>query len=212
MDWAVQTKKTIVAALREASDGLAFARVVETVLARDKNWVRWKEGNCPEISREAINPMIILEATKQAKANCTWKRLRPAPIGSLDLKFLTDYAADSGLEKLAEPWRTSLPKAETLIEKVANVELDLEMATPDEVPTLRESKASKTWKTLRLTTRTNLSGFDKVQDTKDLQLLISGGSMTGPKDERTQDSEGTESDANNASTEMTSGGTMEIGP
>ena len=86
----VQSKKAILLALREGQDGPAFARVVETVLLRDRNWVKWKEQNCPDISRMGISPKAFSDAAATAKASSSWKRLRDTPMGSLDLSFLSE--------------------------------------------------------------------------------------------------------------------------
>jgi THO complex subunit 1 len=84
---------------------MAFARVVETVLSRDKNWVRWKEENCPEISRPAVSPALSSQAMDSAKSLWTWKRLRATPLGSLDLSFLTRSEHDGGVNELSDPHR-----------------------------------------------------------------------------------------------------------
>jgi THO complex subunit 1 len=74
--------------------------VVDTVLSRDKNWVRWKEENCPEIAKPTVTPEAFSEATNGARATWSWKRLRPTPLGSLDLKFLTDNEHEGGVDRL----------------------------------------------------------------------------------------------------------------
>jgi len=70
---------------------------------------------------------------------------------------------------------------------VASAELDLEMAMTDtDKETLQNSKASKTWRALRLASKTKLSLFDKVDDGRNLQCFvelsgdrnIEGGEMT----------------------------------
>jgi THO complex subunit 1 len=93
-----------------------------------------------------------------------------------------------------------LPKAETLAEKVAEVELDLDMArTDEEKQSLQESKASTTWKTLRIATKTNLSGFDKVQNGTGLDLLVSGaGNFPGSRRDETQDIDGNDETTHSA--------------
>jgi THO complex subunit 1 len=100
-EWALQTKKSIIIALREGPDGPAFARVVDTVLSRDRNWVRWKEENCPEISRPAVEPETFSNATDGSRLVCTWKRLRTIPMGALDLGFLSESDAH-GVDSLSD--------------------------------------------------------------------------------------------------------------
>jgi THO complex subunit 1 len=104
-EWATKMKNDIYAALRDGPDGKAFARVVETVLSRDKNWVRWKEENCPEILRQPVAPDVFMQATDGARAACAWKRIRATPLGSLDLTFLSDSDHSNGVAKLQDSAR-----------------------------------------------------------------------------------------------------------
>jgi THO complex subunit 1 len=95
------------------------------------------------------------------------------------------------MKRRADRDRFSLPKAETLIQQLAEVELDLEMATEEEKRPLQESKATKTWKTLRIASRSNLSGFDKVQNGTGLDgLVASAGNFPGSRKGDGQEIEG----------------------
>jgi THO complex subunit 1 len=80
-------------------------RMVETVLSRDKNWVRWKEANCPDISLPGVDPKEYSHATQGARAATAWKRLRPTPIQALDLKFLSESEHNRGVDTLSEQER-----------------------------------------------------------------------------------------------------------
>jgi len=65
------------------------------------------------------------------------------------------------------------PNAEMLVKDVANAELDLEMAmTDEEKQELQEAKTSKTWRALRLASKTKLNLFDQVDDGRNLQCLV----------------------------------------
>jgi hypothetical protein len=69
--------------------------------------------------------------------------------------------------------RIMLPDAEALVKDVQTVELDMEMAfTDEEKQQLQESKTSKTWRALRLASKTRLSLFDQVDDGRNLQCLV----------------------------------------
>jgi THO complex subunit 1 len=95
------------------------------------------------------------------------------------------------MKRRADRDRFSLPKADTLVQQVAGIELDLEMATEEEKQPLQESKASKTWKTLRIASRSNLSGFDKVQNGTGLDGLVSdAGNFPGSRKDDGQEIEG----------------------
>jgi THO complex subunit 1 len=56
---------------------------------------------------------------------------------------------------------------------VQAVDLDLEMAnTDEEKQSLEDAKMSKTWRALRLMSKTKLSLFDKVDDGRNLECFI----------------------------------------
>lgn len=82
--------------------------MVDTVLSRDKNWVRWKVENCPPIEKPAIKEEDHLQARENAAKIYASKRLRPTPMGALDLKFMSEETTTSGLEQLKEPDRLDL--------------------------------------------------------------------------------------------------------
>lgn len=91
--------------LQQGFEGKFYYRVVDTVLARDKNWALWKAEGCPLIERTAVSADDFLNSQRGAQKACANKRLRATPVGSLDLKFLTDGENADGLEKLKNPER-----------------------------------------------------------------------------------------------------------
>jgi hypothetical protein len=82
--------------------------------------------------------------------------------------------------------------AETLVNKVANVELDLEMSmSEEETASLQQLKASNIWRTLRVASVARLSKFDKLSGDKNLNVLLDGTAPEqGPPVEDNQDGEG----------------------
>jgi THO complex subunit 1 len=59
------------------------------------------------------------------------------------------------------------------VRDVQNVDLDIEMANTDEVKKqLDDQKMSKTWRALRLMSKTKLNLFDKVDDGKNLECFV----------------------------------------
>jgi len=102
-------KRTIADYLKQGSDGAFFYRMVETVLSRDKNWARWKIDNCPTIAKAPITPQQYADAKSSARRATTNKKLRHNPIGSLDLKFLSEGYSRGGLDRLKDP--SSLSRA-----------------------------------------------------------------------------------------------------
>jgi THO complex subunit 1 len=105
VEWAIHTKRAIVSALRDAPDGPAFARVVETVITRDKNWARWKENNCPPISLKPVAGESFAKATKSVKSVCATRPKRSVPLVGMNLEFLSEPDPANGIEET-----TSLPR------------------------------------------------------------------------------------------------------
>lgn len=104
-EWAETTRSSIAQYLQSGTDGAFYHRMVNTVLSRDKNWVRWKLENCPEIAREPVSPGDYLEAMEAAKAVSEPRKMRSNPMGSLSMRFLSDANNISSLERLKVPNR-----------------------------------------------------------------------------------------------------------
>jgi THO complex subunit 1 len=139
--------------------------MVETVLSRDKNWVRWKIESCPSIEKPAISPEEHIAAKAAARKATTNKRLRAKPLGSLDLSFLTEADGATGMEKLKEPSRYTLPTLASFKDKIALDDLEIQMPTSQETKEAAiNSKASKSWRALRIASKTKLATFDKIQE------------------------------------------------
>jgi len=98
-------KSDIAAYLQQGPEGKFYYRMIDTVLTRDKNWTYWKAEGCLPIERAAVPAEDFSEAQKGAHRACTNKRLRPTPIGSLDLNFLSDAGSEDGFRQLAKPER-----------------------------------------------------------------------------------------------------------
>lgn len=61
----------------------------------------------------------------------------------------------------------------SLIQEIQSHELDLDLADDKEKEDLQLVIASKTWKCLRVASRSKLRLFDKIDDGKNLQALLS---------------------------------------
>ncbi|OCK83336.1 hypothetical protein K432DRAFT_432919 [Lepidopterella palustris CBS 459.81] len=171
-EWASGIKNSIANYLQEGLDGKFYYRMVDTVLSRDKNWVRWKLENCQPIIRDRVSIKDILGAKIGAQKAYGSKKTRSKSMG-LDFKFLSDNETASSIEKLKNPDRYIIPQAESFARDVTGIDLDLEMATTEEEKeNLGDAKASKTWRALRISSRDKLSLFDRVEDSKSLESLF----------------------------------------
>ncbi|KAK2032826.1 guanylate kinase [Colletotrichum zoysiae] len=164
--WASEMKRMIVDKyLKHGIDGPYFSRMVETVLARDKNWIRWKSENCPSIELPAVSPELFLEAKKVAQRSTTNKRLRAMPMGSLPLGFLEDGDNETAMQKLKSEERYSLPELGSFKRKIADDDFEIDMPTNNQTKAAAiESKASKSWRALRIASKSRLALFDKIDD------------------------------------------------
>lgn len=176
--------------LQEGVGGKFYYRMVDTVLSRDKNWMRWKAEACPPIERPPISVTEYLESREHAMKVYTNKRLRPSPMGSLDLKFLGEGESVANLERLKDPERyvvpcarislilaktrrSSTPAADSFMMGIMDDELDIDTAHgKEDKDAAVKAKASKIWRTLRLSSRAKLSEFDKIEDGKNLRILF----------------------------------------
>ncbi|KAI0382970.1 THO complex subunit 1 transcription elongation factor-domain-containing protein [Hypomontagnella monticulosa] len=171
--WAKAMKDRITIYIQAESDGYFFFRVVESVISRDKGWVRWKVESCPPIKRDPVAPADFNEAKASARRMATNKRLRPVPMGSLSLEFLKEEDGEAAMEKLKDPTRWKLPELSDFKEKIATDDLDLDFAKNEkERSDLLEAKASKTWRALRIARRSKLAVFDNIEDWQKVDAIF----------------------------------------
>ncbi|GAD94918.1 THO complex subunit Tho1 [Paecilomyces variotii No. 5] len=171
--WATNIRHGIEGYLQEGVGGKFYYRMVDNVLSRDKNWIRWKAEGCPLIERPAVSVKDYLDARETAAKTYANKRLRPSPMGSLDLKFLSDAESLGSLERLKEPDRFSKPAPDSLMMGIVDDDFDLDMAqTKEDKDDAMRSKASKTWRTLRLCAKSKMNQFDKIEDGRNIKVLF----------------------------------------
>ena len=69
--------------------------------------------------------------------------------------------------------RYSVPSVDSFKGSIAEDSLDLEMAKDDEEKQLlRDARASKIWRTLRIASKSKFKLFDKIEDGSDLGVLF----------------------------------------
>jgi hypothetical protein len=91
----------------------------------------------------------------------------------LDLSFLSEGEGDAGLEKFKDPARYSLPALEDFRKKIADDDFEIDM--PDSEESKRaaiSSKASKSWRALRVAAKSKLEVFDSVSDPDKIEVIF----------------------------------------
>lgn len=188
--WVLATRLAIAGYLQAGPEGKYYYRMVETVLARDKNWVRWKLESCPSIVKDAVTPQENKDAQAGARQATANRRMKARPTGAVDVSFLAEADSTKGLESLKDPsrytygtpmlfrlgsqfFRFTAPSIEKLVKDIQGDELDLEMAmTDEEKHSLEATMANKTWRALRAATHSSIDLLDKVEPGKSLQDVL----------------------------------------
>ena len=174
--WCLDMRRAISQYLQEGPDGKLYHRMVDNVLSRDKNWVAWKVESCQDISRPSVSFADYVKAEDGIKRICAPRRMKAAPMGSLNLDFLDENNRSISLNKLRDPSRHTRPTTEALIQEAQNIDLDLEMVeketSPEEWAGLVTKRSSKTWRTLRLEAKKRLALFPKIDETQNIGKLI----------------------------------------
>lgn len=171
--WIKSMKANVTEYLKSATNGHFFLRMVETILVRDKNWVRWKIENCPLIERPAIAPKEWAAAMSTAKREATSKKVRLNTTHPLNLDFLKESGDADVMEELKDPKRFTLPDIKSFQKGLQDVDFELGFPVPVEKQReLKEHKASLTWRALRVASRTRLAVFDKIDSWEDIGVLF----------------------------------------
>jgi len=101
--WAEDTKREISSALQlqKGMDGLLFSRTVESVLTREKNWVKWKANNCVSFERPAVNKEELSQSSSQINVSARAPRVSQQSLGAPTLsKIWIEQKGADGLEGL----------------------------------------------------------------------------------------------------------------
>ncbi|KAF2724497.1 hypothetical protein K431DRAFT_217797 [Polychaeton citri CBS 116435] len=180
--WTVQMRSMITKYLQECDkDGRFYCRMVETVLARDKNWVRWKLESCPSIVQDPVSAATEMDARRSAKDATKPRRVPEKPMGAMDLSFL-DEGVGVGLEALEDRSQFSKPTINQLVEAIKTDQLDQEMAMDDaENEAYAAAIANKKWRAVRMASSKKLALLSKLEPNGDLDPLL------GIKSENGQD-------------------------
>jgi THO complex subunit 1 len=196
----MEIRDSIAEYLQQGIGGKFYYRMVDTVLSRDKNWARWKAEGCPLIERPPVSVADYLGARENATKAYANKRLRPSPVGSLDLRFLNDEEHTNSLEHLKKPDRYvhdircnlhrltvasfNNPAPDSFLMGILDDDFDVDMAkTKEDRDAATKAKASKVWRTLRLASRSKLNQFDKIDDGKNIKVLFDSHQVTEDKAE-----------------------------
>jgi THO complex subunit 1 len=172
--WAQSTRAQVALYLQQGgngNEGKFYYRMVDTVLSRDKNWVRWKAENCPPITREGVSPQMYLESRDNLAKQVEAAR---APIvnppGAGDLAFLSKIQP---LEALKHPSkRHKVPTPEEYYRAIETDTLDLDFATTEEEKReIEERKAGRVWRALR-SSKNRFVMCEKVQYGSDYKPLV----------------------------------------
>ena len=168
-EWASSTKSSIASYLQQGSsnEGKFYYRMVDTVLSRDKNWVRWKAENCPPIDRPSVDVELYLDTQKALEKLCIKEPLSTPP-GTGDLEFLSETAP---IESLKDPSRYTVPTMQKFYEDILRIELDEDFATEEEKPALEEAKQRTLWRALRASQH-RFTLCEKIQNGKNVRALL----------------------------------------
>ena len=159
--------------MRKDQPGRFFYRMVDTVLARDKNWVYWKMANCEPIRRDPVPPEVWADAQAAAQRLTTNKRLRPVPLNAVSMEFLKEKDRDRVMEELKDPERYQIPDLDSFKAKIADDDFEISMASNEQTKAKAVvSKASKSWRALRIARDFKLAAFDKIDDPNDISAIF----------------------------------------
>lgn len=161
--WAKATREMISAYLSTSPDGKLFNRMVDTVLARDKNWIRWKVESCPSIVRDPISTLSEFEAREGTKMATRMKQVPHVTRTAVGLSFLVEDS-NEGFDTLKNSIRFTETPWDELRAGVETSILDLQMETEgtQEYARVREDLDRKEWRVVRRLRAQDLGGLNKV--------------------------------------------------
>ncbi|EPS36511.1 hypothetical protein H072_9941 [Dactylellina haptotyla CBS 200.50] len=187
--WAETAKKDIVNALNYKSgmDGLLFSRTVDSVLAREKNWVKWKAENCISFEMEAV-PAQDVAISKLTGDQIT--KLTPSLEYNMGAPALSKAWFDNNpdlpaMTSLTRSHRIYLPDYKEYGQAIEMVVLDKDFAVTDqEKEEIDSSISNKSWRALRIASRDRFHFFKNLDEDLSIKSLLTAeeGLATEKKD------------------------------
>ena len=178
VEWASRVRAEIAGYLQQGPEGKFYYRMVDTVLARDKNWVHWKAENCPPFQRPAVASDEFVTVRGEAQRATVPRRLRGAPMGALDLGFLADQDSAAALERLKDPERSEVPELKTFERPLADCHFEVDLVNDEaEKERAKDARASTQWRALRVASKSRLAAFEPLDEEGQMKALFAA-----PKD------------------------------
>ncbi|KAK6357810.1 hypothetical protein TWF730_007169 [Orbilia blumenaviensis] len=173
--WAEAAKKDVVNALNYKSgmDGLLFSRTVDSVLTREKNWVKWKAENCVSFEMEPASIKHVA-VSKSAGNNATTLTSSLGKV--MGAPALTRVWFDGSLDVTTirlNTDRIDLPAYRSYTKSIEGYHLDKDFAfTEQEKEDIEESISNVTWRALRIASRDRFQLFKSLDDDLSVKSLI----------------------------------------
>lgn len=157
----------------------SYAELVDCALQSDRNWVKWKQENCPAIELARFEDV----PDRREKLAPKLKPIR-MEMGTLTLSRLWKLGGDVSLEALRDPRYSALPSVTDGLPELAADDAAISEATTDEERDhAREIKASRAWRCLRVGARLYLRYFNAVGEGDVARLVEAEKSRLGKASE-----------------------------
>ncbi|KAK6532208.1 hypothetical protein TWF281_006402 [Arthrobotrys megalospora] len=173
--WAEAAKKDVVNALNYKSgmDGLLFSRTVDSVLTREKNWVKWKAENCVSFEMEPASSENVTVSKSAGHEATTLVNSLGKVMGA---PALTRVWFDGSLDVTAirsNTERIKLPAYRSYNKAIEGYHLDKDFAfTEQEKEEIDESISNVTWRSLRIASRDRFQLFKSLDDDLSVKSLM----------------------------------------
>ena len=173
MQWAMEMRKKIHDFLTGGwNDGPFFYRMVDSILSRDKNWVRWKLEGCPPIELPGVSADTFA-SSKATVANNTKKRPRLSQSTPMNLDFLQKPNPKIMWEKYKDQKRYKVPDVQSYKAKISDAQFDFDRAiTGKDRAQAEEVIAAQTWRAMRIATSVRIEAFDQIEDYKNVDSIF----------------------------------------
>ncbi|KAI5778894.1 THO complex, subunit THOC1 [Geopyxis carbonaria] len=177
-EWVMKTKSQITSSLQPDQLGKLFVRLINTVIAREQNWVHWKAEGCHKFDMAPLEPAEIVATKNKASEHCKPPRPFPNTMGTPTLsKIWQDTGKDLQIEDLMDEGRRRIPTVDDFRKGLEKDKEDLKDAMfPADEEVIKNAMQTKTWKALRLASHHRFHLFNKFEDKpdvsrNDLQML-----------------------------------------
>ncbi|KAG4302276.1 hypothetical protein PCK1_001548 [Pneumocystis canis] len=164
-NWVTETFSKVNNILESTSpDGQHFSQSIRSILFYEKNWVNWKLQGCNSFEEPSVLQSHTHDIKKKYEVLSEPLKAYKYPLGNLALTRLWEKGGTHTIEDMARLERHMLPDVKSFLESNNQESKNKNEVTDENNLLVSDKNTIKSWKALRILSRSKLHLFNKLED------------------------------------------------